>query len=280
MEYPKTVVLTLAAERLILEFGGGCATVTQGGMKLTDSQSLVELWCGRASAGDGGALEHRCEASLSEEERQRASRFRQATTRNQHIVGRGMARILLAADRTSPQDIEFAFNAHGKPDVLAPPSAKRPFNIAHTDGLVLVATCEAGRIGVDVERLARRTDCALARRYFAPPEVDYVMRQPNDEQRRLAFLRVWTLKESFVKALGKGLAIPLSDFTFEEIESAAPRIRMLRPDLEDGCNWHFACLSPAHGYIAAIAVSDIPTAVIDVQVRDFHTLLSPASREL
>ncbi|MGV3484228.1 MAG: 4'-phosphopantetheinyl transferase family protein [Planctomycetaceae bacterium] len=242
-------------------------------MKLTDSRTLVELWCGRVSSSEAGPLERHCEASLSEEERIHACRFRRPTTRNQHIVGRGMARTLLAAGCMPPQEIQFAFNPHGKPDVTSPPAAKRPFNIAHTEGLVLYAACDRGRIGVDVERLARNTDCAIARRYFAAPEVEFVMDQPNDDAMRLAFLKVWTLKESFVKAVGKGLAIPLADFAFEEIDSPSPRLRLLQSKWDDGCLWRFACLSPADGYIAAVAVSDVAGRAIDVQIRDFHTLL-------
>lgn len=249
-------------------------------MKLTDSRSFVELWCGRASSGDAGALEQHCAASLSEEERIHADRFRRPTTRNQHIVGRGMARTLLAAGCSSPQEIEFVLNTHGKPDVLAPLAARRPFNIAHTDGFVVFARCESGRIGVDVERLARNTDYALAERYFARPEVDFVMGQSSEEDRRLAFLKLWTLKESFVKAVGKGLAIPLADFAFEAIDSPAPQIRMLREGLGDGRDWRFACLSPAEGYVAAVAVSDCLGDAIEVRVRDFHELLSPAATRI
>jgi len=187
-----------------------------------------------------------------------------------------MARTLLAGTRVSPQEIEFAFNAHGKPDVVAPAAIKRPFNIAHTEGLVIFTACEVGHIGCDVERLSRTTDVSIARRYFATPEVDYVMGHGHVDDQRLAFLRVWTLKESFIKAIGRGLSIPLADFAFEDIDSDAPGIRMLADDLGSGEGWRFACVSPAEGYIASVAVNIAGGEIaggdrIVIEVRDFHT---------
>jgi 4'-phosphopantetheinyl transferase len=246
--------------------------------KLTQSRYLVDLWCGRASAAEPGELEACCESSLREEERVFADRFRRLTTRNQHIVGRGMAKTLLAGHQVSPQEIEFTVNAHGKPDIAAPLAVKRPFNIAHTEGLVVFASCERGRIGCDVERLGRSTDIAIAGRYFAAPEVDYVMQQHGDEEQRLAFLRIWTLKESFIKAVGRGLSIPLADFAFEDIDSPTPRIRMLCDGLGNADAWRFACLSPAEGYVASVAVGDLDVESIGVQVRDFHSRLLTSTK--
>ncbi len=241
---------------------------------------LVELWCGRASVSEPGSLEAYCEAAMCEEELRQALRYKRLTTRNQHVVGRGMARTLLAGPGTAPQEIVFSFNRHGKPDVMDPTVAKRPFNLAHTEGLVVFAATETGCIGVDVEKLSRKTDIAIANRYFASPEVDYVMSHARDEDRRLAFLKVWTLKESFIKAVGRGLSIPLADFAFEEVDSAAPKIRLFRNDLGDGAAWHFACVSPAEGYIASVAVSDLDDVeLLDVRVRDFHSMLPASANE-
>jgi len=249
-------------------------------MKLTHSRYLVDLWCARASACEPGVLEQCCEASLRDDERLHADRFRRPTTRNQHVVGRGMARTLLASSDVAPQDIEFSFNAHGKPDVVGPAKAKRPFNIAHTEGMVVFASCEIGQIGVDVERLTRSTNIDIAHRYFAKPEVDFVISHREDEERRLAFLKVWTLKESFIKAIGMGLAIPLADFAFIDIDSPNPRVQILNASLGDASMWRFATTSPADGYIASIAIADHPSAApLRINVRDFETLINSSMKE-
>ena len=242
---------------------------------MSDSRYLVDLWCARASSDQPGILESCCEASLCDDERVAADRFRRSTTRNQHVVGRGMARTLLAGNVVRPQAIVFDFNAHGKPDIVAPAEVKRPFNIAHTDGMVVFASCDTGMIGCDVERLSRNTDVGIARRYFATPEIDYVMSHNGDDEMRLAFLRVWTLKESFIKAIGRGLSIPLADFAFEDIDSPAPRIRILDSTLGNGQDWRFAIASPAEGYVAAVAINDseVTRRGIGLRIREFESHL-------
>jgi 4'-phosphopantetheinyl transferase len=226
---------------------------------------MIRLWHATSSSSTPGAIEQCCEQWLDTDERERASRFRVATSRNQNIVGRGMARRVLSFDRIDPRRIRFELEAHGKPVVVEPDDAKLPFNVAHTDGLVL---CGVGspihdRVGVDVEKLDRRTDPELAERYFSSPEVDHLRRLSCEQERRAAFLRIWTLKESFIKAMGTGLHTPLCDFAFEEIDSATPRLRLLSSKLNVGLDWHFFCIEPRPGYIGALAVGchDRPASI-------------------
>lgn len=249
---------------------------------------MITVWSATASSDHPGELEQHCQSWLTAEELQRADRFRVATARNQHIVGRGMARKLLATsfvdqtDSTPPQrfdpvEIVFSFTQFGKPFVIEPKPLVRPFNIAHTDAMVLFASCPAGNIGVDVERISRRTDVALAERYFAKPEVEYVMDQADADAKLRAFLRVWTLKESFIKAIGTGLSMPLADFAFEQIDDERPRVRMLNPALDDGRQWQFITFSPKDGYVAALAIADTqPQSPPQLSLQRFESLLSIA----
>lgn len=176
-----------------------------------------------------------------------------------------MARRLLDLELDDPRTIRFEVEPHGKPFVVEPDTARRPFNIAHTDGLVLcgVGAAEHRFVGIDVEKLERRTDPELADRYFAAPEVAYLRQIADGSERREAFLKIWTLKESFIKAIGTGLHTPLADFAFEGIESESPQIRLLAPNLMDDLCWKFFSVQPRPGYIGAIAVAcrDSTTAV-------------------
>lgn len=231
-----------------------------------ENELQVTLWHATSSSTDAGRVERICEGWLDESERARANQFRQPKSRNQHVIGRGMARRLLceqvvAPEPISPHAIRFDVEMYGKPFVVEPSHAQRPFNVAHTDGLVMCGlVCGRVRrddvlVGVDVERLDRRTDPALADRYFSAPEVDYVRSHTDADDRRDAFLRVWTLKESFIKAIGTGLQTPLADFAFDDIDSSSPTIRMLSPKLQTDRRWRFECFRPRPGFIAAAAVS-------------------------
>src|SRR6056297_1757201 len=222
--------------------------------------SLVRIWHATSSPTEACPVQRRCQRWLAAEERQRADQFRHASSRNQHVIGRGMARRLLSGETWATDAICFELEAHGKPFVSEPQHARRPFNVAHTQGLVLCAIAEAGDVllGVDVERLQRRTDPALAQRYFSKPEIEFLNRQSSERARRESFLRIWTLKEAFIKALGTGLRTPLADFAFEDINSPCPTIRMLNPQLESDRRWRFFSLQTRPGFVAALAVAGPP----------------------
>lgn len=225
---------------------------------------------------DPGPIETACESWLSTDEIERADRFRKPTSRNQHVVGRGMARRLLGDEAVPPKAICFAEEVYGKPYVVQPDAAKQPFNVAHTDGLVV---CGVGNhpnhlVGVDVERLCRRTDPGLAERYFSRPEVEYLHRCSSESERQNTFLRIWTLKESFIKAIGTGLQTPLADFCFLDIDTETPRIEMLNPNLDDGLSWKFFSIHPRPGFVGAVAVAtESADEQVSLDLRSFDDLV-------
>lgn len=222
----------------------------------------VDIWHAPASADVPGPIESLCENWLTETERRDADRFRRPTTRNQHVVGRGMARRLLGGDAVRVDAIQFQTMRYGKPQVVAPEQARQPFNVAHTEGLVLCGIAnmiepsggDSCCLGVDVERIDRTTDPGLAERFFAPPEIELLRDVDDEDQRREVFLRVWTLKESFIKAIGTGMQTPLADFAFEDVASDTPRLTILNPELRQTVRWQFRCFRPAPGFVAAAAI--------------------------
>ena len=109
-------------------------------------------------------------------------------------------------------------------------------------------------LGVDVEAVDRRTDPEIAERFFSTPEVDHLRRCKSENDRRLTFLRIWTLKESFIKAIGTGMSTPLADFAFDQIDCERPQIRMLSDSLDVGNVWQFNVFEPRPGFIGATAV--------------------------
>ncbi len=185
---------------------------------------------------------------------------------------------MLSSPTLDPRAIQFGVEPHGKPVVTGPPEAQRPFNVTHTDGLVMCCVGNANhqRVGVNVERLSRRTDTSLADRYFSKPEIKFLSRCSGDESRRNTFLKIWTLKESFIKAIGTGLTMPLADFAFDYIDSDRPTIRMLNPDLESDSHWRFYSMQPRPGFIAALAVATAdPRTAVDYELNGFEELIRP-----
>ena len=69
-------------------------------------------------------------------------------------------------------------------------------------------------IGCDVENTQRTSDVmSIAKYSFSESEVNDLTLQPTAQQTS-RFFDYWTLKESYIKAWGLGLSIPLKDFSF------------------------------------------------------------------
>lgn len=158
------------------------------------------------------------ESLLTEDERVRHQRLRFERDKRQFLATRALVRTVLSCyePAVSPSEWRFAIGERGKPSISEPASASGwHFNLSNTRGLVVCAVSGVhSRLGVDVERLDRSNDLlALADRYFSPMEVSELRTLSSSEQPS-RFFDYWTLKESYIKAHGLGLAIPLDSFSF------------------------------------------------------------------
>lgn len=107
---------------------------------------------------------------------------------------------------------------NGKPYYTKNPECY--FNISHCSRGVAVAFAKVA-VGVDIEAI-RPVQSSLARRVLTKREWNYVFEEGKEvpkkmtlneeEQRR--FIRLWTLKESYVKMTGEGLRFPLNEVEF------------------------------------------------------------------
>lgn len=148
---------------------------------------------------------------LSASEQERANRFHFDRDRYSYSVAHAMTRLLTASLLSrAPQTITFEYNTWGKPELFEASGLR--VNWSHTHGLAAVAVAWADDVGIDVECLNRRVAYqALAERYFSSAEARIIADTPNTD-RADVFFRLWTLKEAFVKAVGRGLSLPLDSF--------------------------------------------------------------------
>lgn len=84
------------------------------------------------------------------------------------------------------------------------------FNLSHSGTIALAAFGER-ELGCDVERIGK-ADLKVASRFFAAGEQQYLESISSPEEKNTAFYRLWTLKESFIKATGAGVRMPLPGF--------------------------------------------------------------------
>ena len=103
---------------------------------------------------------------------------------------------------------EIAVTEYGKPWLPELPDFR--FSLSHSGSAALCAVSDE-EIGCDIE-LPRGFDPAIAKRFFHPDEREWLFSHPEPEQPEV-FFRIWTCKESFIKALGLGLSLPLDSFS-------------------------------------------------------------------
>lgn len=85
------------------------------------------------------------------------------------------------------------------------------FNISHSGEYVMCAVSNQP-LGCDVEAISN-VDLKIAEKYFNIAEAEKIFNNPEPDRQRDMFFRLWTLKESFMKAVGKGLTLKLNDFS-------------------------------------------------------------------
>lgn len=194
---------------------------------------------------------------LSPAERERADRFHFQRDRRRFIVARGVLRTLVGQYlNLPPADVCFETNEYGKPYLAEtmPHADTLAFNVSHAGRLVLYAFVCNRNIGVDVEHVRTIPEMAeIARRFFSTYEADVFHSLPPAE-REEAFFACWTRKEAYIKARGKGLAIPLDQFDVSLIPGQPAQILRIRDAGDDASRWRLESLVPADRYVAAIAV--------------------------
>lgn len=122
------------------------------------------------------------------------------------------------------------------------------FNLSHSGDLVICAV--SGRaVGCDVESV-RGGRLDVAKRFFTDEERDFVDLGSDEYEKNARFARIWTLKESFVKANGAGLALGLRNFSV--VPNGGEPITL---DF-DGNRYHFYEIDTKNdGYKASVCVA-------------------------
>jgi 4'-phosphopantetheinyl transferase len=189
------------------------------------------------------------ESTLSPDEHARANRFAFHRDRNAYITTRAILRELLGQYlSTPPAKIQFHYADRGKP-ALAPTAGNPPlhFNVSHSRGIALLAFSPDRRLGIDVELIRPIENWEdIARRYFSQNELEELRALPPD-QRDEGFYTCWSRKESYVKASGEGLQMPLDSFDVTLTPGAPEHLTA-----HDASNWTLISLYPRQGYAAAL----------------------------
>ncbi len=157
--------------------------------------------------------------------RERAKRI-QGTLNKGHIVQTLLSELFLRyliirKLGIENQSISFNYNKNGKPFLKGNPDFF--FNISHSHGYIACALHHS-EIGVDIEKNTNIDFLKIANRFFNKNEVSDLLKEPLNN-RQMYFYRLFTSKESYLKAKGKSI---------QEIKSSVNISNLAPPGKEVG----------------------------------------------
>ncbi|XP_022150438.1 uncharacterized protein LOC111018594 isoform X2 [Momordica charantia] len=165
---------------------------------------------------------------LSPDEKENIMKMDGGELQKRALLARALVRTSISRYLThcqiDPQALKFKKNMFGKPELDWQNSSEQclpplQFNISHTSSLIACGVTLNSSIGIDVEEKTRKIKndiVAFAKRYFSPNEIEVLSAISDPESQRQEFIKLWTLKEAYVKALGRGFsANPFKTFTIQ-----------------------------------------------------------------
>jgi len=214
----------------------------------------VHIWFQETEPLDGDSLAM-ADQVLSEQERTQRDCFRHPADQRDYTAAHSLLRRSLSKHDCSrkPSGWRFDKSVFGKPYIIKD-DEKTPtieFSLSHTRGLVACAVSLA-RVGIDVERSRHGFDYEdIAHSNFSHNEIEALQQLPA-YARNARVLELWTLKEAFLKAIGRGLFLRLDSVWFELSPSGA--IRLHAPGDVDTTSWKFALFMPHPEVWMAVAI--------------------------
>lgn len=200
-------------------------------------------------------------SQVSSTKRERLLRFYNWEDLQRGLLGDLLIRkALIEKINLNNSEIDFSANEYGKPycEFLN----NFHFNISHSGSWVVCAV-DSNPIGIDVEKISQ-IDLDISKNYFSKKEHEDLLRSNNPFE---YFFTLWSLKESYIKFIGKGLSHPLDSFSMVFSSNSKINIEVDNMILE---NTHFKQYNIDNGYKMAVCSShpDIPEQPVIYGIND------------
>lgn len=217
----------------------------------------VHLWCAAVPGAEVPHLHPRYAELMAPHEVAQHKRFMFDKDKRRYLTTRALVRTVLSRYApVAPQDWAFEPNEYGRPAIANADEAARRlrFNVSHTDGLVVLGITSGREIGVDTESVQRQAPLDVADRFFSARESSALRALPAPLQ-AARFWDLWTFKESYIKARGMGLSLPLDGFSFL-LDDAARVAISFEPHLDDDpARWAFWQFRPDASHLLAVCLA-------------------------
>lgn len=163
--------------------------------------------------------------------------------------------------------INIGIQEHGKP--FLPEEPKLQFNFSHSGSLVALAFGLYEPLGIDTEVYNVSIDhLELAHSVFSKKEISQL---ENIDDIIHGFYNCWSKKESYIKAKGKGLQIPLDEFSVKIMDQGSNNLLSVEWDSNEKDRWQIFNFDIQEKYGAACTCSN---QISKVKYHDITNLIA------
>ncbi|AVQ44876.1 4'-phosphopantetheinyl transferase family protein [Clostridium botulinum] len=150
---------------------------------------------------------------LNKNELKMAESFYFEEDKMRYMTGRILTKILSAYYlEIKSEEVFIEQDFYGKPFIVCHKEKRLYHNISHSGKYVLLVFTYSGLVGIDVEEEKYFLEYKELAKNFHKEEYSKICKSSDIHE----FYRVWTAKEAYVKAIGKGLQINLNSFNVRE----------------------------------------------------------------
>lgn len=243
---------------------------------------------------------------IQPEEKERLARFVYRNDFNASIIGRLLMRKFInMCTELEYNKIHFERDSRGKPFLKQSTDqiSHIDFNVSHHDQYAVLAGTYVQNpsisnvqqhIGVDIMKAEYSSGKALSeffrimQRTFTPSEWNFIKSRSTEQQQAAAFMRHWSLKESYVKNIGVGITIDLQSISFRLNTDSLSTTNLVQDtvvvvDGKADSNWVFEESLLSNDHCVAVAIknpmpeySTLPSNELLFELIDFETLMKDA----
>ncbi|KLI40262.1 4'-phosphopantetheinyl transferase family protein [Brachyspira hyodysenteriae] len=129
------------------------------------------------------------------------------------------------------------------------------FNGTHTSELFAAVMSNEYNVGIDAEKIRERDYFSIAEEYFYKSEIEYLK---NTHKLEIDFFTIWTIKEAYVKMLGK---------TIFDIKNSV-EVDLIEREIRNADNMFFASFILDDLYIISVCFDT--KNEVDLNIQDFN----------
>lgn len=214
---------------------------------------MIEVYIGKIPEKIEPELLRELLRHVSVEKKQKIARFIKQDDVYRTLLADILVRSIICRKlQLKNHEIDFSNNLYGKPHLCN--ATDFQFNVSHS-GEWIACAVDKNQIGVDIEKIEPIDSISISESFFSSEEYNDLLIK-NGNERLTYFYELWTMKESYIKAVGKGLAIPLHSVAVKRYRQNYMEIEEVNSHIQYYCKQYY--VDDSHKFFVCSESNDFP----------------------